>query len=424
MSQARERKPRAFFMAVRQRELARFVEYCTPQRCGHCVLDRESKARRVAAHGSSRLDLHTLFLGQTCLLAATAAMLWVSRSDADRGNGMRMWRYAITSQALAYLVLATPAGGLAATVTGLVANLAGAVGVAFFFIAIRQFAGRDFSLRTLVAMVAAVTIAGAVTGEHVAWAAIFNGFAYAGYEWLNAFTLWRNPRPGTRRVQRVVALVYLCMGMVLPARAVALLLIGQSRLVLDHDNAWQVPIYVFGFVYLVITNLGFVLMCKTRAEAETRLQARTDDLTGLANRRHWTTDARDALLARAATVVLVDVDHFKDVNDRHGHHTGDFVLVEIGRILSGHGFAGRLGGDELALVTPDADPSGITASAILVEVAAAFPSPDLEVSVSIGTATAWSPGADLAALLKRADAALYEAKRAGRGMHRAAADAA
>jgi diguanylate cyclase (GGDEF)-like protein/putative nucleotidyltransferase with HDIG domain len=153
-------------------------------------------------------------------------------------------------------------------------------------------------------------------------------------------------------------------------------------------------------------------------------EARTDDLTGLANRRHWTTDARDALLVRPATVVLVDVDRFKDVNDRHGHHTGDFVLVEIGRILSGHGFAGRLGGDELALVTPDADPSGITASAILVEVAAAFPSPDLEVSVSIGTATAWSPGADLAALLKRADAALYEAKRAGRGMHRAAADAA
>jgi diguanylate cyclase (GGDEF)-like protein len=100
------------------------------------------------------------------------------------------------------------------------------------------------------------------------------------------------------------------------------------------------------------------------------------------------------------------------------------VLVEIGRILSGHGFAGRLGGDELALLTPDADPSAITASAILVEVAAAFPHAELEVSVSIGTATAWSPGADLADLLKRADAALYEAKRAGRGMFRAAPDAA
>ena len=80
-------------------------------------------------------------------------------------------------------------------------------------------------------------------------------------------------------------------------------------------------------------------------------EARTDDLTGLANRRHWTTTARDALAERPATVVLVDVDHFKAVNDQHGHPTGDYVLIEIGRILGGHGFAGRLGGDEYALLT-------------------------------------------------------------------------
>ena len=83
------------------------------------------------------MDLHTLFLGQTCLLAATSAMLWISRSDADRGNGMRMWRWAITTQAVAYLLLAMPAAGLWAMVTGLLANLAGSVSVAQFFIAIR-----------------------------------------------------------------------------------------------------------------------------------------------------------------------------------------------------------------------------------------------------------------------------------------------
>ena len=55
---------------------------------------------------------------------------------------------------------------------------------------------------------------------------------------------------------------------------------------------------MFGFVYLVVTNLGFVLMCKTRAEAETRLQARTDDLTGLANRRALDEEIAHALAAR------------------------------------------------------------------------------------------------------------------------------
>ena len=153
-------------------------------------------------------------------------------------------------------------------------------------------------------------------------------------------------------------------------------------------------------------------------------EARTDDLTGLANRRHWTTTAREALAARAGTVVLVDVDHFKAVNDRHGHPTGDFVLIEIGRILGGHGFAGRLGGDEYALLTEHPDPAGAVATAVLGEVEAALGSGDLAVSVSIGTATTWAAGGDLTEELKRADAALYDAKRAGRGLHRAAAGAA
>jgi diguanylate cyclase (GGDEF)-like protein/putative nucleotidyltransferase with HDIG domain len=151
-------------------------------------------------------------------------------------------------------------------------------------------------------------------------------------------------------------------------------------------------------------------------------EARTDDLTGLANRRHWTTTARDVLATSPATVLLVDVDHFKSVNDRHGHPTGDYVLIEIGRILGGHGLAGRLGGDEFALLTHTPDPSGAAAGAILAEVAEALGNSDLAVSVSVGTATTWTPGGDLTEELKRADAALYEAKRAGRGLFRTAPD--
>jgi diguanylate cyclase (GGDEF)-like protein/putative nucleotidyltransferase with HDIG domain len=151
-------------------------------------------------------------------------------------------------------------------------------------------------------------------------------------------------------------------------------------------------------------------------------EARTDDLTGLANRRHWTTTARDALGERPATVILVDVDHFKAVNDLHGHPTGDYVLIEIGRILGGHGFAGRLGGDEYALLTERPDPAGDVAAAIVAEVAETLGAGDLGVSVSVGTATTWAPGGDLTEELKRADAALYDAKRAGRGLFRTAPD--
>ena len=370
------------------------------------------------------MDLHTLFLGQTCLLAATSAMLWISRSDADRGNGMRMWRYAITSQAVAYLVLATPAGGLSAVVTGLVANLTGAIGVALFFIAIRQFAGRGYDRRHLVAMVAAVTIAGAVTGEHVAWAAIFNGFAYAGYEWLNAITLWRDPRPETARVQRVVAAFYACMGLVLPLRAIALLLIGESRLNLDPDNAWQVPIYVFGFVYLVVTSLGFLLMCKTRAEAETRLQARTDDLTDLPNRRALDEEIAHALAGarssgRPFAIVMVDVDRFKFINDTHGHAVGDATLAAFSARLAGAlrepDRAYRYGGEEFCLLLAETDAAGARtlAERAREQIALPFEGTMRALTASFGVTT-WQPDDTFDTLFRRADRALYSAKHGGR----------
>ena len=376
------------------------------------------------------MDLHTLFLGQTCLLAATSAMLWVSRSGADRANGMRSWRWAITSQALAYLVLAMPAGGPSAVAAGLVANLAGAASVALFFIAIRQFAGRGFDRRWLGAMVVAVTIAGAVTGEHVAWAAIFNGFAYAGYEWLNAITLWRSPRPETKRVQHVVAAFYACMGLVLPLRAIALLLIGQSRLSLDHDNAWQVPVYVFGFVYLVITNLGFVLMCKTRAEAETRLQALTDDLTDLPNRRALDEEIRHALAGARRTgrpfaVVMVDVDRFKFINDTHGHGVGDATLAafsaRLAGALRGPDRAYRYGGEEFCLLLAETDTTGARALAerARAQIMQPFEGAMRSLTASFGV-TAWQPEDTLDTLFRRADRALYAAKNAGRNRVEAA----
>jgi len=367
------------------------------------------------------LDLHTLFLGQTCLLAAVAAVLWVSRRDDDRGNGLRTWRWAVTGQALAYLVLAIPGGG---TLAGLVANLAGATSVALFFAAIRRFAGRGCHPRRLAAMVAAVMIAGAVSGERVAWAAIFNGFAYAAYEWLNALTLWRDRRPETARVQRLVAVFYGCMGLVLPARAIVLLLQGQTRLGLDRENAWQLPIYVFGFVYLVVTNLGFVLMCKTRAEAQTRLQARTDDLTGLANRRALDEEIERALARARRTqrpfaVVMVDIDRFKFINDTHGHGVGDTTLAAFSRRLAGvlrePDRAFRYGGEEFCLLLADTDLGGARtlAERAREHILQPFEGTMRRLTASLGV-SAWQPQDSADTLFHRADRALYAAKRNGR----------
>ena len=272
-------------------------------------------------------------------------------------------------------------------------------------------------------MVVAVTIAGAVSGEHVSWAAIFNGFAYAGYEWLNAATLWRSPRPETERVQRVVAAFYACMGLVLPLRAIALLLIGQSRLSLADGDAWQAPIYVFGFVYLVITNLGFVLMCKTRAEAQTRLQARTDDLTSLPNRRALDEDIGQRWPVRAQrapfAVVMVDVDRFKFINDTHGHGVGDATLAafsaRLAAALRAPDRAYRYGGEEFCLLLADTDVAGARALAERAreQITQPFEGAMRALTASFGV-TAWQAGDTPDKLFRRADHALYAAKGAGR----------
>ena len=143
--------------------------------------------------------------------------------------------------------------------------------------------------------------------------------------------------------------------------------------------------------------------------------ASTDELTGLANRRHWMATVRESIESGASgNVLLCDLDHFKQVNDTHGHATGDLVLMEVSRILERHGVAGRLGGDEFALWITG-EPADQVADQIVDEVATFGNRGELSVGVSVGVAPELD---DLSDALEVADRALYAAKTAGRGRAR------
>ncbi len=154
--------------------------------------------------------------------------------------------------------------------------------------------------------------------------------------------------------------------------------------------------------------------------AELERLASTDDLTGVLSRRSWIEHARQHLHThRAGTLLLCDVDDFKQVNDTFGHPAGDALLTQLADILSQHGTAGRLGGDEFALWLHDPPrPAVQIADTILAQTATAFGwtrSVDQPAStgISIGIASAPADAVDLATLLELADATLYDAKRAG-----------
>ncbi len=144
--------------------------------------------------------------------------------------------------------------------------------------------------------------------------------------------------------------------------------------------------------------------------------AETDPLTGLDNRRV----AERELLAgveraqrrgSSLTLAVVDLDDFKDYNDRHGHLGGDKLLVELGAAwksqLRGTDVIARTGGDEFTLILDDTGPN--TANLILKRMLRATPQ---QVSCSIGVAS-WQPGDAAVDLVQRADDALYQAKRTG-----------
>ncbi|MDN3920182.1 GGDEF domain-containing protein [Roseateles violae] len=369
------------------------------------------------------MDLRTLFIAQTCALIAIAAMLWIARAPDDRRNGLRTWTLAVSSQGIAYLLLAN-AGRLPVLLSALLGNAAGALSVALFYVAIRQFLGLRYRWPWLLAMVAAVTIAGGIAGSNYAGATIFNGFVYGAVQLLNGAALWRRPAAGLQRVQRLVALAYLAMGLVLPLRALAMLLQGSGLAYLDMPPDWQQPIYVFGFLFIIVTNLGFMQLCKMRAEAEVRLQAMTDGLTGLANRRALD-EAMHRSLAGAQrdqqpfAVLMLDIDHFKAINDRFGHHQGDATLAAFAaRLRAGlraQDQCFRYGGEEFCVLLPQ---TGAADAALLAErlrahlvLPASGEMPRLSASLGIAV---WQAGDSADALFGRADRALYRAKTLGR----------
>ncbi|MDQ0985950.1 GGDEF domain-containing protein [Streptomyces sp. V2I9] len=155
--------------------------------------------------------------------------------------------------------------------------------------------------------------------------------------------------------------------------------------------------------------------------------ARRDPLTGLRTRDGFTRRASALLKDPRAVVVLADVDHFKQINDTHGHAAGDALLKatadRLAHYVGRDGVAGRLGGDEFAAVVIDTHGTIADLLAVLHGVLARPAdgmNPAVRTTVSLGWVRAADhPGEDLSGLLRRADEAMYTAKQARAGVRRA-----
>jgi two-component system, cell cycle response regulator len=160
----------------------------------------------------------------------------------------------------------------------------------------------------------------------------------------------------------------------------------------------------------------------TSMQCELIKYATTDSLTGLLNRRAFLEDASEACAIASVnnpiSTILFDIDHFKSINDGHGHEAGDVVLATVGTAakMVANGTVGRLGGEEFCIL----ERCDITDAVELAEALRSsvkslkFSKGDLgSITCSFGVSE-WEPGDTIDRLLRRADIAMYEAKSSGR----------
>ncbi len=191
-----------------------------------------------------------------------------------------------------------------------------------------------------------------------------------------------------------------------------------------RQSSWAFFFQLGGIAFGLLFAFTALIAIGLDAVERYRVSSETDLLSGLLNRRGFELQLRAATERQGAegALVLIDVDHFKAVNDYNGHAAGDMVIAGLGALLdvfAGRlGFAGRMGGEEFAIFVEGADTSTGAARALEIREAlkgVAWPLPlvGIQVTASFGVAAA-RPGESFEAAYRRADDRLYRAKQAGR----------
>ena len=372
------------------------------------------------------MDFRTLLVADYVVQVCCAlGLLLMSRSVAGlRGLRWFAWAYVAVTAGLVLVSWPEAARILLLLWIGRLLVLLGAVlmsqGIAEFAVANASVLGWGGSL---LALFAPLELYALVYRPQLA-VAIF-AIAFAAQMLVCVLVLLAHQAPGERAASRTMAAILAAVAGLCVARA----MLAPLRVNLDNLNGTTMGLGL-AFSYLVLSAImafGFVWMMTARLRNQLEMQARTDALTGVLNRRALEASAVRELAAcqrrqSPLAVLAIDLDHFKFLNDAYGHAAGDIALSATAGLLvqclRSTDLLARFGGEEFVAVLPDRD--GMRASLIaerlrsrLEEMRVEYEGQQLALTGSFGVAVA-APGDTWSAVLRRADRALYEAKRTGR----------
>ncbi len=373
------------------------------------------------------LDSYTIFVLMIATSLLLAGSLWVAVGPRFRG-GLGKWTAALCVYSLIFALFAmrgaTP-GGLSIMLPSVLFPVAVTLQAA----ALLEFYGRRLNILWYVLPPFMVGMFFLLLAKSGAKQIMLSG-AIFGSGMLALAVLANRLHDGAKQSARWLMMGGFMLGAAaLFARTLLAIVEPADAVQPLAPGIFQALSFFAGHAVLLTTSVGFLVLHKDRAEESAQRLAVTDPLTGTFNRRTFLDLAekeisRSRRAGSALSLVLLDLDHFKRINDQHGHVVGDDVLVRFSKIVQGclrkQDLLVRYGGEEFCVLLPDVALDGALALAERIRQSVertgfGGSGKPLRVTVSAGVARLGREDSDdIAHLLKRADEALYGAKAAGR----------
>jgi len=374
------------------------------------------------------VDLRTLLLVVAAADVAVAVVLAVGAGRRLR-FGIAPWIGSLFVRAMAVTVLVARLEPQAAVLVVSAALLS--LSISFQASALLAYDGRRFPEWAHTAVMAGVAIPFTIIGTDAVNTVLFGGLVFGllmGV--LAAIALQVRPTVQSRAVARGVLVITFAIGcLAFLSRGLSAMMSAEPLQAFTNPSAVQSAMFVAAAVAAIVSTFGFLMLHKERADGEAVRMATIDPLTGAYNRRTFH-DIAERELGRARradqplSIIIVDIDHFRPVNEQHGNRAGDEILRRVADLirtaLRKEDMLVRYGGEEFLVMLPEVPGPGavvvagrirkaVEAETLMVE------GRSLQLTVSVGVSARLDEGPEsIERLLARADEALALAKQRGR----------